>query len=314
MTDMYDFFNFILQIRNFVIHLQCSITLIHNNNMIEIKNLSFGYLKGHWVFNDLNLTVEQGGIYGLLGPNGQGKSTLLYLISGLLRPNEGEVTMNGTSTGLRLPSILSKIFIVPEEFTLPAITMKEYCQLNAPFYPKFSFDELSENLKAFGLDTDINMASFSMGQKKKAFLSFALACNTEILLLDEPTNGLDVTGKADFRRFIASHMNDNRTIIISTHQIHDVEKLLDHIIILGKNGLPVIDSPVSLIANKLCFEMIANGATPSQNEIFSKPTFGGNNIVSIRTDESPETEINLEMLYELAAEKPSEIKQILLNN
>lgn len=293
--------------------MQCSITLIHYNNMIEIKNLSFGYPKGHPVFKDMNLTVAQGGIYGLLGPNGQGKSTLLYLISGLLRPNKGEVTMNGVATGLRMPSTLSEIFIVPEEFMLPAITMKEYCRLNAPFYPKFNFDELTENLKAFGLDTNINMASFSMGQKKKAFLSFALACNTEILLLDEPTNGLDITGKSDFRSFIASHMNDDRTIIISTHQIHDVDKLLDHIIILGKDGLPVIDSPVSVIANKLCFNMVTSGSALPSNEIFSKPAFGGNNVISIKTDESPETEINLEMLYELAAENPSVIKQILTN-
>lgn len=294
--------------------MQCSITLIHYNNMIEFKNLSFRYPNGHQVFSDLNLHIANGGIYGLLGPNGQGKSTLLYLISGLLRPTSGSVTMNGTSTGKRLPSTLSEIFIVPEEFSLPAITMKEYCCINAPFYPKFSIDELTENLKAFGLDTDVNMASFSMGQKKKAFLSFALACNTSLLLLDEPTNGLDISSKADFRRFIASHMTDERTILISTHQIHDVELLLDHIIMLGKDGQPIIDCPVSLITDKLCFETSVNGSEPSPDELFSRPTFGGNNIVSMRTEDMPETEINLELLYELAAAKPSVIQEILKTN
>lgn len=279
--------------------------------MIEIKNLSFRYPNSHQVFSELNLHIANGGIYGLLGPNGQGKSTLLYLISGLLRPTSGSVTMNGKSTGKRLPSTLSEIFIVPEEFSLPAITMKEYCCINAQFYPKFSIDELTENLKAFGLDTDVNMASFSMGQKKKAFLSFALACNTSLLLLDEPTNGLDISSKADFRRFIASHMTDERTILISTHQIHDVELLLDNIIMLGKDGQPIIDCPVSLITDKLCFETSLNGSEPSSDELFSRPTFGGNNIVSMRTEGTPETEINLELLYELAAAKPSVIQEIL---
>lgn len=282
--------------------------------MIEIKNLSFHYPSGHRVFNDLNLTIGNGGIYGLLGPNGQGKSTLLYLISGLLRPTEGCVTMNGTSTGKRLPSTLAEIFIVPEEFTLPPITMTEYCCLNAPFYPKFSIDDLTENLKAFGLEPNVNMALLSMGQKKKAFLSFALACNTSLLLLDEPTNGLDISSKADFRRFIASHMTDERTILISTHQIHDVELLLDHIIMLGNDGLPVIDCPVSLITENLRFETTATGAAPSPEELFSQPTFGGNNIVSRRTEGQSETEINLELLYELAAAKPSVIQEILKNN
>ncbi|MDE6808514.1 MAG: ATP-binding cassette domain-containing protein [Muribaculaceae bacterium] len=282
--------------------------------MIEIKNLSFSYPNRYRVFNDLSISIDKGGIYGLLGPNGQGKSTLLYLISGLLRPTSGSVTMNGTSTGKRLPSTLSEIFIVPEEFSLPAITMKEYCCINAPFYPKFSIDELTENLKAFGLDTDTNMASFSMGQKKKAFLSFALACNTSLLLLDEPTNGLDISSKADFRRFIASHMTEDRTIMVSTHQIHDVELLLDHIIMLGKDGQPVIDCPVSIITDKLCFETKANGNEPSATELFSRPTFGGSDIVSVRAAGLPETEINLELLYELAAAKPSVIKEILKTN
>ena len=294
--------------------MQYTITLIHYNNMIEIKNLSFSYPNRYRVFNDLSISIDKGGIYGLLGPNGQGKSTLLYLISGLLRPTSGSVTMDGKPTGKRLPSTLSEIFIVPEEFSLPAITMKEYCCINAQFYPKFSIDELTENLKAFGLDTDVNMASFSMGQKKKAFLSFALACNTSLLLLDEPTNGLDISSKADFRRFIASHMTDERTILISTHQIHDVELLLDHIIMLGKDGQPIIDCPVSLITDKLCFETSVNGSEPSPDELFSRPTFGGNNIVSMRTEDMPETEINLELLYELAAAKPSVIKEILKTN
>lgn len=303
-----------MQIKKLTVHLQCSITLIHLDNMIDFKNLTFRYPNGCQVFKDLNLTIDNGGIYGLLGPNGQGKSTLLYLIAGMLRPTSGSVTMDGKSTGKRLPSTLSEIFIVPEEFSLPAISMKEYCCINAQFYPKFSIDELTQNLKAFGLDPDINMAAFSMGQKKKAFLSFALACNTSLLLLDEPTNGLDIASKADFRRFIASHMTEDRTIIISTHQIHDVELLLDYIIMLGKDGHPIIDCPVSLINNKLCFDTTLNGSEPSPDELFSRPTFGGNNIVSRRTEGMPETEINLELLYELAAEKPSVIKEILKNN
>ena len=149
--------------------------------MIEVKNISFKYAGGkHLVFDDFSLELKQDNIYGLLGKNGTGKSTLLYLISGLLRPKKGSVSFDGVETKLRKPEVLSEIFIVPEEFDLPAMSLSEYVKINRPFYPQFSMEVLEACLKDFELTTDLKLNALSMGQKKKVFMSFALATNTKL--------------------------------------------------------------------------------------------------------------------------------------
>ena len=201
--------------------------------MIEVNNISFGYGgKLNSVFKDFSLSVEPGRIYGLLGKNGTGKSTLLYLIAGLLRPVKGEITVNALVPQRRLPETLQDIFIVPEEFELPKMSLENYVRINAPFYPRFSWDDLRRNLRDFDLPESLNLGSLSMGQKKKVYMSFALATNTSLLLMDEPTNGLDIPAKGQFRKVISSSMNDERTILISTHQVGDVNVLLDHVMIV----------------------------------------------------------------------------------
>ena len=146
--------------------------------MLEIKNLSFSYRrKAHLVLDNINLSIKPGGVYGLLGSNGVGKSTLLYLIAGALTPRSGEVTFDGKNTRRRLPETLSEIFIVPEEIVLPKIKLKEYVKANSPFYPRFSADDMNRYLDIFGLNPDIHLGELSMGQRKKAYISFALACN-----------------------------------------------------------------------------------------------------------------------------------------
>ena len=186
--------------------------------MIEVKDISYKYpgQKG-LVFCDFSLTLEQNKIYGLLGMNGTGKSTLLYLISGLLRAKKGSVRFDGIETCKRKVDTLSEIFIVPEEFDLPAMSLKEYVKLNSPFYPMFDGDVLEECLSDFELTSDVKLDALSMGQKKKVFMAFALATNTKVLLMDEPTNGLDIPSKSQFRKVITRHMTDERTLIISTH-------------------------------------------------------------------------------------------------
>lgn len=277
--------------------------------MLEIKNLTFGYSQFAPIFTDLQLRLNEGGIYGLLGPNGAGKSTLLHLMSGLLTPLEGSVEMDSINVRLRMPSVLADTFIVPEEFDLPKITMDEYCRINAPFYPRFSEEDLRSNLATFNLSATDNLGLLSMGQKKKAFMCFALACNTRLLLMDEPTNGLDLTSKGEFRRFIASHMDPERIIIISTHQVHDVALLLDHVILLGRDN-NIIHASMEEISARLCFY---TGMEPDAERpaIFTAPTLGGNSYITVRQAGDQETEVNLESLFEFAVNNPASLSSII---
>ena len=160
--------------------------------MIDINKVSFGY-PGHGnLYSNLEFSLPQGNIYGLLGRNGSGKSTLIYLIAGLLRPRKGNILFMGDDTKKREPKTLSNIFILPEEFTLPKYNFKKYVKRYAPFYPRFSEETLKTCLSEFDMPYDMPMGELSMGNKKKAYVCFALATNVSLLLLDEPTNDLDM--------------------------------------------------------------------------------------------------------------------------
>ena len=191
--------------------------------MITIQNLHFNYGNSAYkVFEDFTLNIPNGKIIGLLGRNGTGKSTLLYLISGLLRPNQGIMLVDGYVSQDRHPEMLQDIMIVPEEIDLPAVSFKDFIRTNRVYYPNFSEEVLHQVLRDFDIPAEFNLTALSMGQKKKVFMAFALATCTKYLLMDEPTNGLDIPSKMQFRRTLASQMNENRTIIVSTHQVHDV--------------------------------------------------------------------------------------------
>ncbi|MBQ9558763.1 MAG: ATP-binding cassette domain-containing protein [Bacteroidaceae bacterium] len=203
--------------------------------MIEVKNVTFGYTPYQQVLKDFSLNFRDGGVYGLLGKNGTGKSTLLYLITGLLRPRRGAVWVDGNESTRRNPDMLSDLFIVPEEYDLPPISLQNYVKAIRPFYPRFSQELLEQCLREFEMPMDINLGALSMGQKKKVYICIALAANTRYLLLDEPTNGLDILSKSLFRKVVVTGMAEDKTIIISTHQVHDVERLLDHVVIIDHN-------------------------------------------------------------------------------
>ncbi|MCM1484019.1 MAG: ATP-binding cassette domain-containing protein [Muribaculaceae bacterium] len=272
--------------------------------MLRIENLTFAYPK-HRVMTDMSLEFPKGKIYGLLGPNGAGKSTLLYLISGLLTPKAGRVLFDGEDTRRRLPSTLEEIFILPEEFELPAVKLDRYVRSMAKFYPHFSMEDLRRHLEVFDMPYDANLGALSMGQKKKIFMCIALACNTRLLLMDEPTNGLDIPAKSRFRKFVVSSMTDDRTIIISTHQVRDIDKILDHVVITGKDGI-VLDCDTYDVTRRLKFlvaPMAPSGA------LYAQPTLGGYNVVLANTD-GADTEINLESLFEFAQSRPEEIGRI----
>lgn len=277
--------------------------------MIKATDITFRYKK-KTVFKDLSLSFGKGKVYGLLGKNGAGKSTLLYLMTGLLHPQKGKIHYNGQNVSKRLPSVLSDMFIVPEEFILPNIPLKKYMSINQPFYPKFDEEQLRKNLSWFELDDNlnINLGSLSMGQKKKVFMSFALATNTSLLIMDEPTNGLDIPGKSQFKKFIASSMTDDRTVIISTHQVQDIEKLIEHVVILENNSI-LLDASATEICRNLYF---INGASNINYEkvLYVSPSFQGYNALMPNEGEE-ETILNLETLFNAVLENPDKIKTYL---
>ncbi len=203
--------------------------------MIDISNVTFEYRKGKPVLKDFSLSFPQGGVYGLLGKNGTGKSTLLYLISGLLRPRHGEVRVDGMLSANRQPQMLREIFLVPEEYDLPSVSLKSYTRALKSFYPRFSDELLRKCIEVFDLEMDMQLGTLSMGQKKKVYMCVALATGTRVLLMDEPTNGLDILSKSQFRKVVVQGMDEDKTVLVSTHQVHDVERLLDHVTIINGN-------------------------------------------------------------------------------
>ncbi len=264
--------------------------------MIEVKDISFAYPGTRQrVLDGFNLSVESGRVYGLLGRNGTGKSTLLYLASGLLRPKKGQVLVDGMEAWRRSPQMLSRLFLVPEEFDLPKMKLRQYVSLIQPFYPKFNHEVLTGCLSAFDLDGVTDLRQLSMGQKKKVYMSVALAAGTEWLLMDEPTNGLDIPSKAIFRQVVAKHLSDETTLMISTHQVHDVEQLIDHVIILDRSRL-LCDSSVGEITEQFSFQTRQADQMDS-DVLYAEPSLQGNNVVVARTADVPETQLNLELFF-----------------
>ncbi|MGN0086673.1 MAG: ATP-binding cassette domain-containing protein [Alloprevotella sp.] len=271
--------------------------------MIQSDNITFSYGRRQApVLQDFSVSFDEGGIYGLLGKNGTGKSTLLYLLCGLLRPQSGRALLYGVDTKRRLPQTLEEIFIVPEEFELPAIRMKEYIALNRSFYPNFSSEVLQDCLQAFDLPEDIKLGSLSMGQKKKAYMSFALAAGTSVLLMDEPTNGLDIPSKSQFRKVVAKYATANRTIIISTHQVRDVESLLDHLVVMDGSRI-LLNASTTEVCERLQFEEREVGADMS-DVLYAEPSARGVNVIT-RCRGEENTHLNLELLFNALLQNPA---------
>ncbi len=211
--------------------------------MIVFKDVTFGYSPRSVLFEGLSLSVTPGGVCGLLGGNGMGKSTLLKLAAGLLRPRRGKIEIAGQNPGDRDPALLRQIMFVPEEFDLPNTTLERFVSVTAPFYRSFSHEQFGEYIAVLKLDTAWNFRRMSMGEKKKSYIAFALACGTPYLFMDEPTNGLDIQSKSALRHLLAATTVPERTLVISTHQAHDIENLLDRVVILDR-GRVLVDRTV----------------------------------------------------------------------
>ena len=274
--------------------------------MIQIDHLDFGYPGSkHQVFGDFSLTLHESNIYGLFGKNGTGKSTLLYLLCGLLRAKRGTILVDGKAAGKRQPDMLRDIFLIPEEFELPNVKLSTYVDINRGFYPLFSQQVLDSCLRDFELPISLRLGELSMGQKKKVYMSFALATGTRLLLMDEPTNGLDIPSKSLFRKVVAKNMTDDRPLIITTHQVHDVESLIDHVVVINQSQL-LLDASVSDICDRYTFGYRPASAM-DDSVLYAEPTLQGNAVVARRSEGDPETSLNLELLFNALVSEGSKL-------
>ena len=268
--------------------------------MIEFKNVSFNYSKKS-LFQNLSFEVPKGSICGLLGENGTGKTTILNLIVGALLPKDGSILINNMNTTSRMAEMYQYIYYVPEEFELPAITLTKFVKAYAPFYPNFSHDRFADYITRLRVDTNKRLNKMSMGEQRKALIAFGFATSVNLLLLDEPTNGLDITSKSIFRGMVAEMANEERTIIISTHQIRDLDILLDRIMILDQNDL-VVNCSTAEIEKKLYFD----------NKYIMDKALYSNGAFSIRENLNREdSTINIELLFNAIIDKKGEFKNIL---
>ena len=275
--------------------------------MLSINDLTFSYNKHVGdLFHNLSFELNAGNVYGLLGKNGSGKTTLINLMCGLLTPKSGNVTLDDENVRARLPKTMSDIFLVPEEFDLPNLSLKRYASINAPFYPNFSMDDMQRYLDIFdmGGDIDVKLHSLSMGQKKKVLLAFAFATNTRVLIMDEPTNGLDIPSKSQFRKLVTTGMTDDKMMLISTHQVRDISEILDHVTILNQSKV-LLNASIADVTSRLAFRPMREGDQP----LFTQSSVMGS-LVVVPADPDEETAVDLEMLFNATLQNPDAINQL----
>lgn len=275
--------------------------------MVQIENLTFSYRAKQKLFDELTLTLPKGNIYGLLGKNGAGKTSLLKLMAGLLFPKGGQMLIDSFEPRDRYPDFLKEIYLVTEEFHVPAMRMSRFVDLYSPFYPRFNRDLFDEYIKEFRLPADQKLTSLSYGQKKKFLLSFGLATDCHLLILDEPTNGLDIPSKSQFRKVVANAIHEERSFIISTHQARDMENLIDPIIILDEGKVVFFED----------YERIAKNLTVTKTKelpdhdgvVYHESTFSGYTVVEANQT-SEESNMNLELLFNAVVNNSAKVRQI----
>lgn len=277
--------------------------------MLKVEEMAFSYRRNEYLLNKINFEITPGGVYGLLGKNGSGKSTLLYLMTGLMFPHIGTVTIDGIPAGKRLPQTMQNIYLLPEEYDLPAVSIERYVKNNAPFYPMFNREQFDNFLQIFELPQVKDLSQYSMGQKKKFLVSFALASNTPLLFMDEPTNGLDIPSKSQFRKAIALGMSDERSIIISTHQVRDLESMIDRVLVLHDNSI-MLNESVMRIADRMEF-VRTTSKEDLQGCIYS--TFTPQGFVGVRPNvDGVDSLVDLEVLFNSIITNPDVVKSLFV--
>ena len=262
--------------------------------MVKINELTFAYKKHKDLFKQLDLEIGYGKIHGLLGKNGAGKTTLLKLIAGLQYPQNGTISIDQLSSVGRNPNYLSKYFFIAEELYLPSTTIEYYVKVYAPFYKDFDHTAFKNYLENFNIPQENKLNKMSYGQKKKFLLSFGLATNSKILFMDEPTNGLDIPSKSTFRKLIAENITENRAFIISTHQIKDIEGMIDTVIVL-EDGKIMFNKTMEDIYKHLSFKTL-NTTDNSQDILFEQDNIINKKVITKNTT-AEDTPIDIELLF-----------------
>ncbi len=276
--------------------------------MIEIKNLEFSYSRKTRLLSELNLQLEAGRIHGLLGKNGEGKSTLLKLVSGMVFPTQGEISVMGMKPSTRTPEMLQEIFFLPEELPQVNLSIENYENVYAPFYPNYNAEQFNQYLNEFEINQKKSMINkLSQGQKKKVFIAFGLATNTKLLLMDEPTNGLDIPSKGQFRRMVASAINEERCLIISTHQVRDLDSLIDGITVMEGHEI-VFNQAIENITKKLVFRMVDRNES-NENCLYSEDTLRGHFQVCENT-KNEDSKLDIELLFNAIITNTNKVKQL----
>ena len=272
--------------------------------MVTIKDLEFSYGEVP-VLKNITMNLEEGRIYGLLGENGVGKTTLLTLLCGLKSAKAGSIEIDGYNPYDRKPSFLSDMFYLgdnPEAVHMKAI---DYARNYGKFWEKFDLEKFTEVMSVFENDIDIPMHKMSYGQLKKTFISFALACNTKYLLMDEPTNGLDIPSKAQFRKAVTRYTREDAVILISTHQVRDLENIIDPIIILDRQDV-LLNASVAEVSEKLYFDYTSER---NPDALYCEMIPGGN--IQVYLNQTGEdSKVNLEALFNTVHQHKELIKRI----
>lgn len=276
--------------------------------MLQARHVNFGY-GADPLFLDTDLSLAPGHIHGLLGLNGAGKSTLLKLMTGLLFPNSGRIDAYGYDPARRDPGFLAKVFLLPEELNVPGVTGKEFVAVRSPFHADFDQAQMRRYLDEFEIPENKKLTALSHGQQKKFLLSFGLACNASLVLLDEPTNGLDIPSKGLFRRLVAESLNDGQAIVVSTHQVRDVESLVDLIVILHE-GKVLLNHAVSELSGNLRFSVGGNRPETGDGLIYTERTVGG--YASVWKEQvGGEGALDLELLFKAVIANPGACAALL---
>ena len=259
--------------------------------MIELRNLKFSY-GNETVLENISMNLEEGRVYGLLGENGVGKTTLLTLLCGLKKCQEGSILIDGRDPYKREPSLLGNIYYLPDEVAGVPMKAEEYARNWGRFWPEFDLDKFMTIMSEFETDPSKRMDRMSCGQLKKSYISFALACNCRYIFLDEPTNGLDIPSKAEFRKAVMKHTSESSTLLISTHQVRDLENIIDPVIILDRRDV-LLNAGISEIAEKLYFDY---GNERAEGALYSEFSPVGNIQVCLNA-EGRDSKVNLEALF-----------------
>ena len=278
--------------------------------MISIQNLEFHYSKKRTLFNGLDLELQRGKIYGLLGNNGAGKSTLLKLLSGSLKPYSGAVEIDEFHSHQRNSALLEKVYLLQEENYLPNITLKQYVSAYSDFYPRFDIEKLKSCIDIFDVPMSSRLTEISFGQRKKFFLSFGMATNVDYLILDEPTNSLDVPSRSQFRKVLTSGFTDSQCVIVSTHNLFDFSHLFDNIIVID-SGRVVFHQDIEDIEKSLLF-LPANEVDNDNSIIFSDTRYG-EKICVLPNESAIEGSADIEILFKAVIEDAALINSCFNN-